>query len=84
MGVVEIGWLSHPDISESPFKDAFIVCCNAAAFTNVLITVSTTAHCNALFLKFTSLQYCNAIVGAETIQPLQLIATQLQWTTNAA
>ncbi len=47
--------------------------------------LSTTAQRNALHLKFTSLQYRNAEVGAETeIRPLQLTATQLQWTMNAS
>ncbi len=46
--------------------------------TDVLITC-------LLHFKFTSLQYRNAVVGTETeIQPLQLTATQLQWTMNAA
>ena len=38
-----------------------------------------------MHLKFTSLQYCNAVVGVETeIQPLQLTATQMQWSMNEA
>ncbi len=47
--------------------------------------LSTTAHRNALCLKFTSLQNHNAVVCAETeIWALQLTTTQLQWTMNAA
>ena len=40
--------------------------------------LSSAAQHNALHVKFTSLQYSNAIVGAETeVRPLQLIATQI-------
>ena len=47
--------------------------------------LSTASQCNACHLKFTSLHYCNAVVDAEMeIRPLQLTATQLQWTMNTA
>ena len=40
--------------------------------------LSTTAQHNALHLKFTSLQYPNAVVGAEMeIRPLQLTTMQM-------
>ena len=56
---------------------SFIVCCNAAALPmyRLLFYHSATQR---TALKFTSLQYCTAVVGAETeIQPLQLTAMQL-------
>ncbi len=47
--------------------------------------ISTAAQRNALHLKFTSLQYRNTVVSAETeIRPLQLTAMQLQWIMNSA
>ena len=62
---------------------SYIVCCNAAVVPMYRLLIYTAAQCNTLHLTFTSLQYRNAVVGAETeIQPLQLNPTQLQWTMN--
>ena len=42
-------------------------------------------HCSKVKINLTLLQYGNAVVGAETaFRALQLTATQLQWTMNAA
>ncbi len=68
-------------------KGAFIVYCNAAAVPmyRLLVYRSSTHQRTAAKLKLTLLQYRNAVVGAETaFRALQLTATQLQWTMNAA
>ncbi len=67
-------------------KDAFIVCCKAAAVPMYrLLIYRRSTHCSKLKINLTLLQYCNAVVGAETVfRTLQLPATQLQWTMNAA
>ena len=66
-------------------KGAYISLPQPSCVTDISITYLPAAQRNALLLKFTSLYYHNAVVGAETeIQPLQLTTMQLQWTMNAA
>ena len=63
------------------YKGVFIVCCNAAALPRyrLLIYHSSTQH-TVPQLQFTSLQYRNAVVSAETeIRPLQRKCSRL-WT----
>ncbi len=69
-------------------KDAFIVYCNAAAVPMYrLLIYRRSTQCTAPQVKInlTLLQYRTAVVGVETaIRALQLTATQLWWTMNAA
>ena len=65
-------------------KDAFIVCCNAAALTmyQLLIYHSSTQY-TAPQVHFLAVLQCRSRRRPE-IRPVQLTATQLQWTMKAA